>query len=783
MKNRILYALGALLLCGLLLTGCGELTGEDPSPTPPPTPGPDYRGRIQISELMVKNKATLASEDGSFPDWVELFNCGSGPLELEGFGLSDRAEKLRWHLPAVTLEEGGRAVVFCTEEQTGFQLKAGEALILTAPDGTVLDQLLCPDLPADCSYARDADGSFRETAWPSPWFENSPAGYECFSQLRAVAGLGIGEAAVANDSMPIGSGGDSCDWVEIRNYADTSLNLSGFSLSDSLKEKGRWSFPETELGPGECLLLRCDGDEAPSADNTGFSLDSAGDSLYLFGAEGELLDYVALRGIPAGGSMGRMEGEGGFFYFASPSPGGGNGEGFRRVSEAPAALSPDGCYDGVESLSVALSAPGEIHYTLDGSAPNLDSPLYTEELSFTGTCVLRAAAWEEGCLPSPVSSFSYFLNEGHVLPVLSLVTDDPRAFETMYYNQWKKPEPAGNLALYDGEHSFNHPCGIQMQGWTSLELPKKGMAVRFSGPYGGSLDCDVFGNGITTYDSLSLRAGQDYPFAMIRNELVQELCLEASDKLLTQASKYCVLYINGQYWGVYCLKEDFSRQYYAAHAGISKHDVEMVRFPFVGGTRLSDELIRDIWSLDLRDEEKYRQFCQLVDVDSFIDWMLFEGWCGNTDLQGNARVFRDLRQGPYYFALYDLDWSFWYGGTAFRILLKGDGNAGAQLPPMANAALRNPDFRERVLSRYAELIGSTLSNQHVLEKIDELAERIEPEMARDRERWSLPLNSYHSNLQGLKDFIADNNWDRESVNALCHYLHVSAQEREQYFGA
>jgi hypothetical protein len=226
--------------------------------------------------------------------------------------------------------------------------------------------------------------------------------------------------------------------------------LEGCSLTDDPDEPRKYPLPARELAPGELLLLACEGDLDASEGNTGFSLSASGDALYLYDASGALLDYVSLHDIPMDGSVGRMEGCGGFFRFPAATPGEANGEGLRRVSAAPVALTPDGCYDGTQSVSAALSAPGTIRYTTDGSLPDESSPVYTGPIPLNGTTVIRAAAWEEGALASEVVTFSYFLNENHSLPVLSLAVDDAAGFKTMYDNSWKNHVLDANLAFYDG---------------------------------------------------------------------------------------------------------------------------------------------------------------------------------------------------------------------------------------------------------------------------------------------------------------------------------------------
>ena len=785
-------ALPVILLLALLLTGCGNDRVREESASPAPTPGaaqpaipptapPDYTGKLRISEVMVKNRASLADEKGDFPDWIELENLSAEPLDLAGCGLSDRAPLVMWVFPTYTLQPGERAVILCGEERTGFELSPGESLTLTGPDGSVLDQLSCDCDAPDRSLARQPDGSFAETVWISPWFENSPQGYEDYSRTRTTCGLCLSEIAVANDSLPLGPENSLSDWVEIENRSEQSLSLAGCVLTEKRDEEG-WPFPDRSLEPGERLLLRCDGDSPADGENTGFSLGAGGQTLYLLDGQGALLDYVYLHDLPADGSLGRGE-EGGFLYYTQPSPGEENGEGVRRVSAAPAALTPDGCYEGTESLELALSAPGQIRYTLDGSVPDESSPAYEGPLTISRTTILRAVSREEGALESPTVTYSYFLNEAHSLPTLSLVVDDAYYFRGVYDNNNKGPVLDANLALYDGDHSFNHRCGVSMKGWTSLSLPKKSLGVTFSGRYGGALEADIYGRGLTEYEDLSIRAGQDYTFAVIRNELVQELCLENSESLLTQRSKYCALYINGAYHGLYCLKEDLDRQFYASRTGVSKHSVEMLRFPVLPDTDFYKDVMLPVWNRDMSVQENYDEVAAHLDLDSLIDWILFEGWCGNTDLQGNTRVYRSPENGgKWTFALYDLDWSFWYENTDFVILLGAHGNSGEMLPALANGLLKNEQFRTRCLERYAQLIRGPLSNEALLARIDEMAAYVEPEVARDRERWGLRFESWHHEVEGLKRLITEMDWDEHSITNLCYYLRLDREEREAWFG-
>ena len=749
-----------------------------PAPTPEPTPGPDYSCLLRISEVMVKNRATLCV-GGLFPDWIELENISGETLSLAGWTFSDAEGAGRHPVPEDSLAPGELLLLPCGDE-LGFSLSEGETLLLFAPDGSVQDRLPCEAEESDCSLVRSEDGSFALCAWPTPGYPNNNAGYEAFSVDREESSpLLIDEVMVSNELTPI-INGKCFDYVELRNGSQEPLTLAGWSLSDSTEDPGRWRFPDSTLAPGERLLLSCDEDSEPSASNTGFSLNAVSERLYLFAPDGSLADFVWLHDIPVEGSMGRMEAQKGFFYFTAPTPRAANGEGFRRVSARPEALTAEGVYEGVESVTVTLAAAGEIHYTADGSAPGPLSPLYEGPITLDKTGVIRAIAVEEGAAPSRPASFSYFLNEEHTLPVLSLTVDDRPTFNRIFLSGNKVRRTGANLALYTEQGcEFSRACELRAAGWTSLELEKKSLAVDFKGRYGGDLRCDVFGNGIDRFGSLAIRAGQDYLYTIFRNELFQDLAAEASDAVLTQANRWCVLYVDGEYYGLYCLKEDLTKQFYASHAGVSKESVRNYKTPVIPGTPFYDEILAYAQQNDLTQPEHYQYMCEHLDMDSLIDWMLMESYSCNSDVQGNLRVFSSPENGgKWSFALYDLDWAFYYKGCAFFMVLNGDSN----MPIVLHQLIRNPDFRDRCLRRYAELTQGVLSNEHVLEKIDEYVALLEPEAPRDRARWHKTVKDWYDHVQLLRDFIIDNDWAKLSIERLCTEALIGPEERAEYFG-
>ena len=804
-RNKLLSVLFIVLLC-IIFAACGKsqpapeatpvpTAAPTPQPTPEPTPyiSPDA-DKIKISELMVKNDATLLDSDGEFSDWFELVNTSDSPVSLAGWRVSDGEDKSGWSFPDVTIDAGGYLLVFAsskesagTELHASFSLSEDETLYLYAPENYLADSAPNVSTMADHSSVRRADGSFEDCIWPTPGYSNDAEGYELFCAAHtATSPLVINEVMVYNDSYNRQPDGEYYDWVELKNVSEEPIMLAEYYLSDDKDNPMLWRLPERYLDPGALLVVHCSGNSDLSTSDTvhsNFSLNSTSERLYLTSAaQQHVTDYVWLHDIFKDWTVGRMDGQSGFFYLSSPSPWSGNrGNAYRYISDQPVSLGEDGIYNDVTSVSVELEGSGRMFYTTDGSRPDESSAEYTEPITLDKTTVIRAINVQDGAAPSRAITLSYIINENHTLPVLSLSTDSPSTFSGIYYGKRKYYEIPANISYFEDGSSFNIDCGLKMKGWTSLENPKKSMGVSFRGCYGDDmLDYDIFGSDVTEFSSLSIRAGQDYPLAIIRNELFQELCLEMGDNVPTQNSKYCILYLNGSYYGIYCLKEDFSKQYYASHKGVNKSDVTMLKSPVALSSAVYQEVYQFCRDNDMSLDENYDHICSVLDIDNVVDWFLIEGYNANSDVNGNMRYFKLNDGGKWQIAFYDLDWTFNYASNCFTNIT--DSNREVQVSQLINRLLTNARFREQLLSRYSELVSTTLSNEHVLAKIDELQALLEPEVPRERDQWGSDVDGWHYRLDELRSFITNNDYANYSANKLCSMLGASAEQKMQYFG-
>lgn len=746
---------------------------------------------VVISEVMTSNLSTILNRSGALCDWIELTNTGTEAAVLDGAYLSDDPDhRSQWRIPSLTLQPGEAVVIPCSgsaaaENEASFALKkSGCTLTLTGPSGNIVHALEVPALDDDRSWALSGDGSYMQTESATPGYPNTDEGRKAFLQSQIPAGaLVISEVMPSNARFLQQSDGKYYDWIELQNVSDAPIDLSAYCLSNDPDYPALMALPEKTLEPGERIVIICSGDASLSGNymHAPFTLSREESWVYVTYVSGGFSDYMRVYDVPYQGSVGKVTGENGTYYFTAPTPGTENGTGVAFISHTPEILTPEGVFNDVASVKVEISGTGTIRYTLDGSMPTSVSAVYSGPIDLTATTVVRAASFEEGKLRSDVVTGAYIINENHTLPVISLATDSDNLFGSgIYTNYWTEREVPCNLKLFEDGAGFTIDCGLKMFGHTGLNDPKKSFKVNFRGRYGEDmLHYPVYGEDAPQYyDSLIIRAGQDYPISIFRDELFTSLCRDLGDNVLAQRNKYCILYLNGQYWGIYCMKEAFSETMYATNYNVSVDSVEMIQAP-VGVNNEMFQLMRYCWSHDLSDPEAWEYVSSLVNIDSLIDWMIMEGYSTNTDVQQNLRYFRSTERGnKFEFAFYDIDWGFHFNIQFANVLSP---EQSWQHLAISRGFMKNPEFRQKFLERLSYVMQTTLSDEHVLARIDYYEDLLDPEVQRERARWGGGYSAWQNRVQDLRNFI-NNDHLLKMINALRQYIGLTDEEAQTYFG-
>ena len=807
-------ALALLAASIALLSGCGAVdTANDKdavtaapeetalSPEPVASEPPAAIPSILISEAMSSNKATLAV-DGRFPDWIELYNSGGDSADLSDLLLRCGDKKAR--LPALEIAAGEYAVVALGDGAPDEELadlavsKDGCTVELLALDGTVIDSMELPACESDRSVVRKEDGTAAVSDWPSPGFANNGTGYDLRQEtLAGSAPLQINEVMVYNEWDKLGQT-ECFDWVEIKNPGEETVRLSGYYLSDSLKDLQAFQLPDTDLGPGELMLVFCTGrDDAANDRQAAFALNAQRDRLYLSSEDGTLMDYVPLRRIPRGASCGRVEGRGGFFFFDSPTPGKANAQGARRVAEAPVALTQDGVFNDVESVKLELAADGELHYTTDGSVPTLEDPLYDGPLTIGATSVVRAVSFEEDCLPSEPLNLSFIINENHTLPVVSVMGDPTELMghRGVYYDVDHERETAGAVELFEDDGSFSIECGIKLHGMTSKRASgKKSLKLCFRSRYDGELHYDLFGNGVTEFASILLRSDIESNLpTLMRDNLMHQAAIDCFPEMPTLDHRYAVLYINGQYWGLYSIREAHSAAHYAGHYGYDADSITVWKGLWDRNSETAKVCTFALYN-DLKDDDNYAYVAEHLNIDSIIGWCVIEAWCSNFDSSpGNTRYYYSSEDDMMRYGLSDLDLGM-FAYPAFEVPLNGASDNGVQQTYAYNVVPRrlmyNRQFQLEMARQLSDALHGKMSDGAILALIDRYHDELLPEMGRNMLRWfkvkdaEAGIALWERNVDDLRSYVTQYGGRSKIVAASFRRYadELSDEEFAQYFG-
>ena len=214
--------------------------------------------------------------------------------------------------------------------------------------------------------------------------------------------------------------------------------------------------------------------------------------------------------------------------------------------------------------------------------------------------------------------------------------------EANYTQRGKEWERPANFTLFDGgEMVLQQNVGIRIKGNYSRCLAQKSFNIYTRQDYGKSeFEYDFFsgkatkaknGKAIKKYDGLVLRnGGNDNGAAFFRDSINQSLITDRA--FAYQASSECIVFIDGEFWGIYQMMEKISDSYLSDHYGIKKSDIAMIK---------NGELEEGSES-DLSDWEAlcngvangsitYEEFCQKVDIQGFMDYFAAQIYWANAD--------------------------------------------------------------------------------------------------------------------------------------------------------
>lgn len=604
----------------------------------------------------------------------------------------------------------------------------------------------------------------------------------------------INEYSCSNISGPVDAFGEYEDWVELYNAGAASVDLTGYYLSDNDANPQKWQIPSGSIAAGGYKMVYCSGRNLVSGTqyHPSFNLAQTKNEWFILTSPANVtVDFVEFTQMTKQNhSIGRQtNGAATWKLFLTPTPGAANSGGINFYTPTPVFSVAPGFYPGTQSVAITCSdATATIRYTTDGSVPTTTSTLYAGPVSIATTKVLRAKAFSAN-EPSFTMSGTYFINVNHTVPVVSVAGAGSSSVATLL-NGNGGIMPQGFFEVWEADKSFvdKGEGEFNKHGNDSWAYDQRGFDFVMKDQFGydHEIDHQIFPNKTRDhFQRLILKpaANDNYSFetggAHIRDAFVAQLSQNAGLKLDERTWRPCVVYVNGQYWGVYEIREkaddhDFTNYY-------DNQDKYHLQYLKTWGSTWEEygapnaipawnSLRAYINANNMGVPANFNYVDSLLNWESLVDYFVLNSyvvtqdwlnwntaWWHGTDPAGDKKKWR--------YTLWDMDATF---GHYINYTGIPDPSANADpcnvenLPNPGNQGHtdileklidENPMVEQYYISRYIDLVNTHFSCPYMNTLLDSMINQIAPEMPGQCTRWGGTVAGWQANVQALRNFI------------------------------
>lgn len=676
---------------------------------------------IVINEILTSNSNVNQDEDGSYQDWVELYNSGASTVNLTGYGLSDDTTlPYKWTFPNISIASGQYLLIWCSDKNrtnpanplhTNFKLSsAGDTVVLTNTSGITVDSVPATALLQNISYGRlpNGTGPFIYFNQVTPNAANATVGYNetlsppTFSQESGFFTTGFN--LTLSTTVPGATILYTLDGSEPK-----ESNLGGTTYS----YKNQYPFlPGQATGPLLTQSFRTQQYSAPLAiadrsplPNKLANIATSYDYTPLYIPTSPIFKSTVVRAklVKPGALESKTVTK---TYYVTPL-------GASRFTLPIISLSLDEnkLFDYNEGISVA----GVDFDTWRTAHPADETPTIGNIANF----------FRGGIDNERVANFSYFVN---------------------------------------GTEVVNQDVGLRVHGGSSRIAQNRSFGLFPRSDYGKStIDYKFFSD--KTYDSFAgiviHNSGNDYNQTMFRDALCQQLMRPLN--VLTKGYQPTVMFIDGEYWGIMSLRDKVDADYFKRVYNIGANELDHLENETVIDSGDFDDyhtMIDYLNANSLASQANFDYIATRMDPDNFRDYHIANIFLENTDWPvNNIHYWRkrtagyvpnapDGQDGRWRWLAHDMDDTFAISNSNINLnsLAAATDPNGPDWPnaPFSTLILRklltNNTFKIDFINRFADLINTTFSTSYVLSTMASMKAVLDPEAPDQFARWKAPEN-------------------------------------------
>lgn len=625
----------------------------------------------------------------------------------------------------------------------------------------------------------------------------------------------INEYSVSNSALTGGTTfpdnmGNTPDWIELYNAGSSTANIGGWSLSDKQTNISKFIIPAgTTIPAGGFLRFWCSGKgssaDAPGHMHTNFKLTQCKGDWVILANGTSIQDSLQLRKTQALHSRGRQpDGSATWKVFTAPTPNATNsGTGYDGYAPTPVMSVAPGFYSGTKlvALSVTPSNSISIYYTTDGSEPTTGSTQYVStQISVSAPSVVRAYAVSSNpnILPSFMETNTYFINES-INNKYGVVSISGGSSLDQLLNGTQN-NPKTHFEYFENNNFITETYGLSdKHGNDSWAYDQRGIDFETKDDYGynNALNYQFFTDPQMNTSNrkefqhviLKAAASDNYigdkpnKACHMRDAFVQSYAFKNDFELDGRRTKPVIVFKNGAYWGIYELREAFDTDYTDYYYDQPKDSID--NLAYWGGLQIRDgsdtgwvNLYNFIMGNSMTNVANYAYVESKLNFKSLIDYMIYNSYLVNSDFinwnsawwrgratQGNKKKWRywmwdmdnvyDLGENFSGIPTTDMDASPCDYTNEFQ-------NAGPNMghPDILEKLLTNPDFKSMYISRYADLVNTSLTCSKILAHFNYYKSILTPEMPRQIAKWGGSMAQWNKNMDTLE----------AKITARCKYI-------------
>ena len=203
-----------------------------------------------------------------------------------------------------------------------------------------------------------------------------------------------------------------------------------------------------------------------------------------------------------------------------------------------------------------------------------------------------------------------------------------------YRRKGPSSERAAWIELFDSkrDRSLSKKIGIRIQGGGSRGYIPRSFNLYARKKYDNASSFEIsIGDSGFNPQRMTLFSGGDAFITKLEDYLMSRFVSGRS--FATMAFMPCVLFLNGEYWGNYWMTEKYDEEYIAYYYKVDRSDIVMIKNKKVAeGTgqdkALYTKLNKFISGSDMTSDENFSKACEMIDIDSFIDYYAVQAYIG-----------------------------------------------------------------------------------------------------------------------------------------------------------